>query len=179
MLIDRFLPDYHFASHYAITIDAPVETTFARVRALDLRESRIIRVLIRLRGMPSDTLTREGLNRFFVSLGEVPDRELVMGLAGRFWTPGGALVDLSAETFGEFQQPGYAKAAWNFSLEPAGDHRTRLATETRILCTDNRARRRFSLYWALIGPFSGWIRREALRTLRQQAEADFTSARAG
>ncbi|MDQ4004708.1 MAG: hypothetical protein M3135_00190 [Actinomycetota bacterium] len=43
-------------------------------------------------------------------------------------------------------------------------------TETRVLCVDDRARRRFAVYWALIGPFSGWIRHDLLRGIARIAE---------
>ncbi len=42
--------------------------------------------------------------------------------------------------------------------------------ETRVQCLGPRARRNFRLYWALIGPFSGLIRKEALRLVRKGLE---------
>ena len=47
---------------------------------------------------------------------------------------------------------------------------TRLSTETRVRCSEDASRRRFRLYWAVIAPFSGLIRREVLRTIRHEAE---------
>ena len=47
---------------------------------------------------------------------------------------------------------------------------TLLATETRVLCLDTASRRRFRLYWTLIGPFSGLIRKDILRSIKRQAE---------
>jgi hypothetical protein len=45
-----------------------------------------------------------------------------------------------------------------------------MVTETRVLCTDDEARRRFSLYWRLVGPFSALIRRVLLRRIKREAE---------
>lgn len=77
---------------------------------------------------------------------------------------------MDASGFRTFDRPGYAKAAWNFSLSEQENGTTRLATETRVLCLDDVSRRRFRLYWAFVGPFSGLIRREMLRSIRSTAE---------
>ena len=69
-----------------------------------------------------------------------------------------------AEQFAAFDEPGYAKVAFNFVLE-AGE----LSTETRIAGTDERARRRFRFYWLLIRPGSGLIRREWLGAIAKRA----------
>jgi hypothetical protein len=46
-----------------------------------------------------------------------------------------------------------------------------VATETRIVCTDEASRRAFLRYWRVIRPFSGLIRLEMLRLLRNAAES--------
>ena len=106
----------------------------------------------------------------FALLGERPNRELVLGLVGRFWATSGDLQRLDAGEFRDFGRPGYAKAAWNFSVEEQHDGTTLLTTETRVLCLDTASRRRFRLYWTLIGPFSGLIRKDILRSIKRQAE---------
>src|SRR6266568_8960026 len=58
---------------------------------------------------------------------------------------------------------------WAVPLGPAGG--TRLATETRVHATDSAARRRFRLYWFVVGPFSALIRRRWLAAARRAAEA--------
>ena len=45
-----------------------------------------------------------------------------------------------------------------------------MITETRVRCVDDRARRRFALYWLLIKVFSGWLRRDFLRKVARIAE---------
>ncbi len=64
-----------------------------------------------------------------------------------------------------------AKVAVNVRLEAVSAGTTRLSTETRVKCVDGAAYRRFVLYWALIKPFSGWIRREMLRSIERRALA--------
>ncbi len=182
MLIDELLPDYDVVERHQLDVRAPVERVYDAVRALNLRRSRTIRWLFVLRELPalarsSDRgnerlgLTLDGLLRSgFVLLGEKPGQELVLGLVGRFWTPSGDIQRLGASGFRTFGGPGYAKAAWNFSLSEREEGTTRLVTETRVLCLDGASRRRFRLYWLFIGPFSGLIRREMLRSIKRAAE---------
>jgi len=53
---------------------------------------------------------------------------------------------------------------------PIGAGGTRLATETRVHAADSAARRRFQLYWLVVGPFSALIRRRWLAAARRAAE---------
>lgn len=53
--------------------------------------------------------------------------------------------------------------------DPADVHAQLLGTETRGYSTDSRARRRFAVYWALIRPASGLVRRDMLATVRRRA----------
>jgi hypothetical protein len=45
-----------------------------------------------------------------------------------------------------------------------------LATETRVLCLDRRSVYFFRSYWLLIGPFSGYIRRQMLHAIKENSE---------
>ena len=172
MIIDRFLHQYDVRERHAIVIAADAATVDACTRNLDLRGSRIARLLFRLRGMRGDALGLDGLRRMgFSVLADVPGEELVLGLIGRFWTPSGGLCRFDAPDFVAFDEPGWAKAAWNFGLTPTPDGRVRLTTETRVRCTDAASRRRFRAYWLVVRPFSGLIRRIVLREIRRQAES--------
>jgi hypothetical protein len=59
----------------------------------------------------------------------------------------------------------------NFLVEEEGDGWCRLSTETRVLATDDTARRRFAVYWRLIYPGSSLIRRMWLAAVKRRAEA--------
>jgi hypothetical protein len=105
----------------------------------------------------------------FILLGQRPPHEIALGAIGRFWTAASKPVRVAPDAFGRFQEPGYAKAVWDFTLAPIGDGATRLATETRVWCADAASRRRFRLYWLVIRPFSGLIRRQMLRSIAREA----------
>jgi hypothetical protein len=188
--IDEHLPTFDFSERHETVVRATPDDVFAAIRRADLRDSPLIRLLFALRSVPGllvaprDTVRRffgHGRRRpvtieaitaagFFV-LDEDPGRELVIGTVGRFWQPSGGMRPTMPAEFHGFAKPGWAKAAWNFALAPGPDGATILSTETRILCTDDRSRRRFHRYWTVVRPFSGLIRIELLRIVRREAEA--------
>ena len=171
MLIDQFLPLYDVVERHGIIVNAPVERVYAEVRNLDLSSSRVARALFRLRGISGgrhntlDSVLKMG----FILLAEQPNEEIVLGVVGRFWKPSGGLLRMDRDDFLGYDRPGYAKGAWNFHLSNA-DRGVSVTTETRVRCLDSRSRRRFLLYWLLVGPFSGLIRMEMLRIIRQNSE---------
>ena len=106
----------------------------------------------------------------FIRLGERPGREVALGLVGRFWTPSGGRVKVRPDAFRDCAEPGNAKVVWTFAVEPLGTGTTRLVTETRVQCLDAASRRRFRLYWLVVRPFSGLIRRAMLGAVAREAE---------
>lgn len=176
MLIDDFLPDYDVRERHRIKVRAPIDKVYAAIQELDLKDAKLSMFLFRLRGMPAGKgaptcfKLDDFLRMRFILLGERTNEELLLGLVGRFWTPSGELLRLDATDFRGFNEPGFAKAAWNFSLAEQPDKTVLLETETRVLCLDDASRRRFRLYWLFVGTFSGLIRKEILQALKQSAE---------
>ncbi len=170
MLIDDFLPQYDFIETHDVKIRAAAETVFGAVNEIDLCESPLIRALFFLRGLPNGHLKLADLRKSkFEILGVEKDREMLLGLAGKFWTPRGEMQTINTENFRDFNKEGFAKAVWNFSVDCSGNE-TRLTTETRICCLDDASRRSFGFYWTFIQPFSSLIRREMLRIVKKKAE---------
>src|SRR5687767_14741469 len=138
------MPRYDVAERHEVTVDGAPEALFPLLVSTDFASSPVVRWLFRLRGLPRDATTLRGAvaSMGFVPLGERAPEEIVLGLTGKFWTLTGHIRRVDAAGFRGFAEPGWAQAAWSFSLTPDGA-RTRLATETRVRCTDERARRRF------------------------------------
>lgn len=188
MIIDRFLPEHEWNEVHSVEIAAPPAAVLDALRKVTADEIALLRVLFALRRLPGRLLGRascnaggeaardrgpvlEGILRSgFVLLDEDPEREVLVGTVGRFWQarPENAEVG-GAEAFLAFEEPGWAKAAMNFSVAESG-RGTRLTTETRIVATDARARRRFGAYWRVVRPGSGLIRRMWLRAVKRRAE---------
>ncbi|HEX8289513.1 MAG TPA: hypothetical protein VF556_16135 [Pyrinomonadaceae bacterium] len=180
MLIDEFMPVYDFSEKHETTVLAAAETAYDALNSFDFNESIIIHWLFRLRGLAlknsrgatSQKMTLRDMSKFdFVLLEENPNEEILFGLIGKFWKPTGDLQRVNAKDFLCFDKGGYAKTTWNFTLIDSAPQKVCLKTETRVLCMDEESRRNFQFYWTFIKPFSGWIRREALRLAKQKAEA--------
>lgn len=149
------LPGARWRTEYAVAVDAAPEEAVAAARAVTMDELPVARWLFRLRGIPA----RHG--PFVDSLPEfdlVVDEpcELVLTAVGRPWTPTAGIVHgVDARTFAE---PGYAKLGMDLRGEPG-----RLVTETRIELTPGTPEWPFAMYWLVVKPFSGLIRRLWLR----------------
>ncbi|HVE69767.1 MAG TPA: hypothetical protein VNI54_00255 [Thermoanaerobaculia bacterium] len=160
-LIDTLLPHCDFFERHSILVRASPERAYEAVRSTDLASSRGIRVVMAMRG-----ITRASLPPFAVAA-EDPPREVVMGIEGPFWKPHCRPYGVS-----DFRTPvpaNVARGAWNFFVERVDDAHVRVTTETRVLCGEN-ARRKFAIYWFLIRPGSGLIRRLMLRAIKREAE---------
>jgi hypothetical protein len=174
-MLGDLLPRYDVNEVHSTSIAAPPEAVMAAVREVTPREVPLMVVLMLLRTGPRARRLARGstiLSRFeragFVPLREGPEG-LAYGVAGRFWRPSGGLVRLDPAEFEGYDEPGHAKGAFSFELDPRGD-RTLLTTETRVLCTDEGARRSFLRYWRVIHPGSAVIRIAWLRAIRRRAE---------
>jgi len=175
-LLDTLMPAFDFGHRHAIVVDAPPARVAEAAETYHVATdgSPLARLLFRLRGLrpPSGGLREAGRAMGFAILAEEPGKELVLGVAGRFWAldERANLISLpDARAFVDFSRPGHAKAAMSLRFEPLAYGWTRLATETRVTCVDPVAHRRFALYWTLIGPFSSWLRRDLLSGIARRA----------
>lgn len=181
MLIDRFLPDYDVVEHHEVDVDAAADRAYQAVKELDLARSPVVLALLFARGLPHlfggavKPKRRIGLDELvdsgFVVLGEEPGRELVLGIVGKFWQPSSGVHRIEPHEFVSFDEPGFARAAWNVVVSERPGGKSRVATETRVAATDDEARRNFARYWWLIGRFSALIRRVMLRGIKRDAES--------
>ena len=174
MLIDKYCPIYITRSEYAIEVNASIEKVYPVVHSLNISHSKITRLLLRLRGFPADLHTFDGLKHIgFIILGDEPFKEITFGLIGKFWTYPANIQKLSIENFNDFYREGFAKAVANITFKPLNKHKTLVQTETRVFCFDKQSTFYFRLYWALIAPFSGLIRKGWLKTIKREAEKTY------
>jgi hypothetical protein len=109
----------------------------------------------------------------FLMLDERPEREIVLGVAGRPWRVGGGNIEAlpDREAFQSYARPRSVRVAIDFALAPLdGGRRTRVTTETRIAGTDAAGTRTFRRYWRIVYPGSALIRRDMLRAAARLAE---------
>ena len=177
-MLDEFLPSYDVNEVHSVSTDAPPAAVMQAIHALTPQEVPLLVALMAVRSVPRllgrnrpslrgpllDGFERAG----FAKLRERPD-EVVLGAVGRFWQPTGGLRPIEAAEFLDFDEPGFAKAVFDFRLERSGEG-TLVRTETRVATTDTHARRRFGLYWKVVHPGSALIRVAWLRAIRKRAE---------
>jgi hypothetical protein len=172
-LIDQIMPAYDRREAHRRATAASAPALWDAIHNLKADELRVMRMLMGLRTLGrgargGDRTVLEGFERMgFRKLAEEPGEELVIAGIGRFWKLSGGLRRVEGrEHFTQFEEPGYAKVAFNFRLADG-----ELATETRIAATDAQARRRFGLYWLMVRPGSGLIRHEWLSAIAKQAQS--------
>jgi len=162
-------------TRHAASIRAPRERIWECAKTVDVNRSPAARVLFALRRLLAGSggrafpLTVESLLDGFILLGERPAQEILFGLIGKPWTARYGARKVAPGEFASFSEPGFAKIVMNFKLAGTPPAVT-LSTETRVLCLDGVSRIRFRIYFGFAGPFSGLIRVEMLRLIRNCAE---------
>jgi hypothetical protein len=187
MLIDRYIPTFDVTQICEVKVDAPPDETYRAIREADLRDPLVnalfsirefpLRIARRLRGAAAPaapakvtfgSMITEGPG--WVLLGEEPGVVFAVGWVGRFWRRDYGGRPVTADEFVRFHEPGYAKLAVTFSVQPAATGGTMLRYEARTATTDETARRTFRRYWRVIRPGVALVMRRALRSIRIEAE---------
>ena len=181
-LLHSFLPEHQFSERHQIHIDAPPGRVLDMIPQLDVSDFPLAKLFLHLRAVPARLAALAGRHserrvdaafglHDFTALGRDGDRELALGLVGKFWEPAGGLVHVEAGDFRTFATPGVLKLVMTFVTQPDGANGTLLTTRTCVHCPDDASRRHFTPYWLLIRMPSGLIRRMMLKRIKQLAEA--------
>jgi hypothetical protein len=183
MLIDSYAPKPDAAELHQIKIQAPAEEVYRALLTADLGGAPVIKALLALRSLPEfvwhprrprfrdQKFTLQSLiDSGFGRLAEEPGREIVLGVAGRFWRPTGNILPFNEENFRGPVPAGLACAVWNFAVQAVSSGSSILSTETRVVCGDPASRLKFRAYWLIVGHFSGLIRRLMLNSVKQLCE---------
>ena len=179
--LDRFVPVYQFQEFHSLKIDENADQVYRAIKEVTADEIPFFRTLtwIRRRGraLPEgilnvpkgqpilDVATRTS----FQLLAEEPGREIVLGTLV-VAPPGHQKSTVTLQEFKTLRAPGFALAAINFRVNPAGRDAALVTTETRVYATDASARRRFACYWRVIYPGSALIRHMWLLAIKRRAE---------
>jgi hypothetical protein len=180
-VLDALLRKPRLVEIHRADLAAPAEAVWERVRHGALPEPRATRALFAMRtafggrtgrrpasGIRIDAMTSSPDRPGFQVLAETPGSEVAVGAIGQVWRPDIPFVHAAdAAAFAAFAAPGFVKVAWAIRVTPrgAGSH---VEVEVRVDATDERAWRRFRLYFLLVGPASRFIRRALLRSLARE-----------
>lgn len=169
LLIDKYLPQYTFAEYHETMVNCPIQNVYDVARDFDLSQSKSIKFLFRLRGLATERMNLQGFiaDMDFTNLEENPPYENLMG----FWLRPRIEKIPSYEDFINVSISSWVKCVWNFRFEAIEENKTKVSTETRILCVVPITKITFGLYWTLIKPFSGLTRKKMLKIIKDDSEA--------
>lgn len=163
--LDRLLPNWHFREVHRLPVPADQEAVMAAVYGALWSEAPLARVLMALTGADVSA-GRRIVTDSLSAMGDVipsgGDEFLFAGIQ--------ALDDIprpegtTAELVARCTAPGIVKVGMNVRYADGV-----LSTETRVLATDDRTRRRFRPYWLFIRFASGLTRQSMLRAIRARA----------
>ena len=179
-LIDEYMPKSHISENHEIVVRAPADFVFGVAEDFDLLSIPAVGSIFRLRelvfatGLKARTspksLVAETTELGWRMLAYRPGRELVMGAATQPWVGDVKFWGIPPNCFVEFAEPTLVKIVWTFEAEPLDAETTRFRSQTRVLATDEAARRKFLCYWVFSGLFIVLIRKLANRAIRRAAE---------
>lgn len=180
-LLDEFMPSCHFRNAESVRIHAPPWAVFAAVRAVTASEVQgFMPFAIALHAPRFQLTPRENAlmrrpmieamrDEGYVLLGETVGQEIVVGAIGQFWADRYVALR-SARDFSAFRDPRFARIAVNVRIRDDGHGGSLVTTETRALCPDAQARRKFDGCWRLWTPGGSLVRTQWLEAVRRRAE---------
>jgi len=187
-VLDRFLPSPDVRDRHAITVHAPARVVMEVARNFDMQSVWLVHAIFwlrskMLRAAPSGKRRPAGLVEEMLGLGwgiltDEPERFLVAGAWCQPWNANVAFSPIPVECFEAYAEPDRVKIAWTLEVEALDAGRTRLATETRAVATDQQARAKLRRYWRLFGIGIVLIRRLLLPAVRRQAARQWRADRA-
>jgi hypothetical protein len=175
---ERYLPSYDVCDSVAVEVAAEPDEAWRALLGIDLLElgksHRMVGALGALRILPAalieiahgrmpegpaGPMTLEDTARIPAGEGgwvrlEQGEREIALGLVGRFWRPVIRYADVAPEDFAAFAEPGWAKTVYELRAELLPGGGTLLSGTMRTASTDDWARRWFRRYWT-VGVGSG------------------------
>lgn len=185
--IERFAPGAEFGERHEIRVHAPAPVVFEAAENFDLMSISAIYAIFWLRArilgatLPSrsdlDGLVSQTKEMGWGELARRPGREVVMGAVVQPWLSEPVFKPMPPEDFATCREPEHVRIVWTLEAEPLGPDVTVLRTETRVVPTDEAARRRFRRYWRLAGIGIVLIRLLALPAMRRQAETRWRESR--
>ena len=179
-VLDDIMPEYQFSERHSARVHARPEQAIEAVRQSTFGDLQSLITLLKIRGA--------ALRRPYHDTGDFAQQKRVLeafsasgylsgGSEHEIVMAGGANVrakrPLQVRTLQEFadcREPGAVKMAFNFNVQEAGEGWSTISTETRVMVQDD-FRRGPAIYWRLIVPGSGLLRREWLDGIKRRAES--------
>lgn len=170
MLLNKYIPEFQFNEVHKTVVNATAYDAYVTTMDLDLSKSKAIEILFRLRCLPFNghRFTKINSDMRFTLIEEIQYSEFLYG----FWFSTNTEWVTDLNEFIQNNQKYNAKVGWSFYFNQRTDDTTEIITETRVLCLNKTTKFLFSIYWFFIKPFSGFIRIEMLRLIKNKLSID-------
>ena len=184
--LDAWIPRPDVRERHELRVRAPAALVFETAANLDLQSIGLVRTIFamreRLLGARKVERKPQGFFAEMQAIGWtcLERREgalLVGGAACQPWLADVVFHPIPSERFAGWSEPDHVKIAWTLETEAPEPERTRLASETRVVATDDRARARFMAYWRWARFGIVTIRWLLLPAIRREAEARWRAVR--
>ncbi len=172
---------------HTIRVHAPADLVFDVAEKFDIESLWVVHALFWLRAkvLRAKGPARPGPMRLGHEMTEIgwgllaraPGRLLVMGAATQPWVADVKFTPMAPDRVRAFSDPGHVKIAWTLETESVAAESSLLSTETRVVATDDEARRKFKRYWRMFGAGIVLIRWLLLPAVRREAERRFNDSR--
>jgi len=166
MILEELMPIYDLRTRQERIVLAGREQVYTVARLMTIRTLLPVRMLLWLRELPS-RLSGQPLENFPI-VRENPGHDVVRAICGKFWAFSGNILEIPVSEIPAFERSGYGKAYWSFHCEELESGHTRLITELRVRLYDEESRKKFRLYWSLVGPFREWIGVQCLKGIERR-----------
>jgi hypothetical protein len=179
-ILDGTMPEYQLSERHSVRVYAKPGQVMQGVRESTWGDLKSLVTLLKIRGAVLRTPYREA-GAF------APDKRILDGFAASGVVGGseheivmawGADVQakrpIQARTlqeFADYRQPGTVKMCSNFTVKETGAGWSTVTTETRVLAL-NDSNRGMAIYWRLMVPGSGLLRRQWLDGIKKRAESE-------
>ncbi|WP_444996466.1 hypothetical protein [Aliikangiella sp. IMCC44359] len=168
-LLEKYLPSYTFSEYHDIIVDNPsIEAVYDIGRNVDMSKSMFIPRLLKLRGLPTENLNApefiKAMN--FTDIEQDPPREQLYG----FLKADKILPVTSYQQFVDNPSGASLKVVFSFQYYQLNDCQVKVSTETRVQCIGLKRTFQYTFYWIVIRFFSGLIRKEILKLIKQKAQ---------
>jgi hypothetical protein len=169
MLIETYLPNYHYREIHSINIISSSGDVYQQMINCDLSQSFVIRFLFWMRGMRQKLSTIKDISRLgFVKLDEKPGEEILFGIVSNRPTFSGCEIINSPSEFIKQSNDNIIKAVINLRVNSESPLNQFVSTETRVWCGSKKMKKGFQVYWFFVKPFSRIVRRLMLYQIKKQ-----------
>jgi hypothetical protein len=179
--IDLFIPTPDVSECHETLVRAPADLVLGVARHFDIQSIPIVRSIFRLRSIllrsktPSAWPKGKGLVAEMTAggwgvLAHQPGRTFIAGALVQPWLSDVTFTPVPPDQFARIATPDMVKIAWTLEVEALGAALTRFRTETRVVATDEGARRKFRRYWRIFGVGILLIRWLLIPAVRRESE---------